>query len=48
MQLEGRIFTVDELVNLPTSLLNETALFLVSPEGEAAAEYKQYLKSLEN
>ena len=48
MRLEGRIFTVDELVNLPTSLPNETALFLVSPEGEAAAEYKQYLKSLEN
>ena len=48
MRLQGRIFTVDESVNLPTNLPNETALLLVSPEGEAAAEYKQYLKSLEN
>jgi hypothetical protein len=48
MRLHGRIFTVDELADLPTSLPDEAALFLASPESNAAAEYKRYSESHES
>lgn len=42
LRMHGRIFTQDELEDLPNNLPDEDALFLESINGGRAAEYKEF------